>query len=74
LAFNKKGSAYLKSIKKLEICKLPIITNINKELEDYPEIKETVDKDILAADIYNLLTDRDLYKHSEFVLKPFVMT
>ena len=74
LAFNKKGSAYLKSIKKLEICKLPIITNINKELEDYPEIKATVEKDILAADIYNLLTDRDLYKYSEFVLKPFVMT
>ena len=74
LAFNKKGSAYLKSIKKLEICKLPIITNINKELEDYPEIEVTIKKDILATDIYNLLTDRDLYKNSEYVVRPYVMT
>ncbi len=74
LACNKKGSAYLKSLKKLEICKLPIITNINKELEDYPQIEETVAKDILATDIYNLLTDRDLYKYSEYVAKPYIMT
>ena len=74
LAFNKKGSAYLKSIKKLEICNLPIITNINKELEEYPEIEETIEKDIFATDIYNLLTERDLYKNSEYVVKPFVMT
>jgi hypothetical protein len=74
LAFNKKGSAYLKSIKKLEICKLPIITNINKELEDYPEIEVTIEKDILATDIYNLLTDRDLYKNSEYVVRPYIMT
>ena len=61
-----------KSIKKLEICSLPIITNINKELEEYPEIEETIEKDILATDIYNLLTERDLYKNSEYVVKPFV--
>lgn len=74
LAFNKKGSAYLKSIKKLEICKLPIITNINKELEDFPQILSTVEKDILATDIYNLITDRDLYKNSEYVVRPYTMT
>ena len=72
LAFNKKGSAYLKSIKKTGICELPIITNINKELDAYPEIEETVEKDILATDIYNLLTDRDLYKNSDYVIKPYV--
>ena len=71
LAFNKKGSAYLKSIKKLEICDLPIITNINKEIESYPEIEDIVAKDILATDIYNLLTDRDLYKYSEYVKRPY---
>lgn len=74
LAFNKKGSAYLKSIKKLEICNLPIITNINKELQDYPEIEQTINKDILATDIYNILTDRNLYKYSEYVAKPYIMT
>ena len=74
LAFNKKGSAYLKYIKKLEICNLPIITNINKELQDYPEIEETINKDILATDMYNILTDRNLYKYSEYVAKPYIMT
>lgn len=72
LAFNSQGSAYLKSIKKLEICSLPIITNINKELEGYPQIEETIEKDILATDIYNLLTDRDLYNNSDFVKRPYV--
>lgn len=73
LAFNKKGSAYLKSIKKLETCKFPIITNINKELETCPEIKEVIEKDILAMDIYNLVADRDLYKYSEYVMKPYML-
>lgn len=73
LALNKKGSAYLKSIKKLEISKLPIITNINKELENYPEIQEVIEKDILAMDIYNLVADRDLYKYSEYVTKPYML-
>lgn len=73
LAFNKKGSAYLKSIKKLEICKLPIITNINKDTEFYPEIYKTLEKDILAADLYNLCAGRDLYKNSEYVVKPFIL-
>ena len=73
LAFNKKGSAYLKSIKKIETCKFPIITNINKELETYPEIKEVIEKDILAMDIYNLVADRDLYKYSEYVMKPYML-
>lgn len=73
LAFNKKGSAYLKSIKKLEICKLPIITNINKDTEFYPEINKTLEKDILAADLYNLCVGRDLYKNSEYVVKPFIL-
>lgn len=73
LAFNEKGSAYLKSVKKLEICKLPIVTNINKDIEFYPEIYKTLEKDILAADLYNLCVGRDLYKNSEYVVKPFIL-
>jgi predicted nucleotidyltransferase len=54
LAFNQKGSAYLKSIKKSDKCSLPIITNINKDSHKYPHILKTLEKDILASDIYNL--------------------
>ncbi|MBQ1228258.1 MAG: nucleotidyltransferase family protein, partial [Firmicutes bacterium] len=70
LAFDEKGSAYLKQIKKSGDCPLPIITNINKDTENCPEILPTLELDILAADIYNLATGRDLYENSEFVRRP----
>ena len=71
LAFDEKGSQYLKEIKKSESCKLPILTNINKEAELYPEIKKTLEKDILASDLYNFACGRDLYEYSDYVKKPF---
>lgn len=71
LAFDEKGSQYLKEIKKSESCKLPILTNINKEAELYPEIKKTLEKDILASDLYNFACGRDLYEYSEYVKMPF---
>lgn len=71
LAFNQKGSAYLKEIKKSGKCKLPVITNINKDLPKYPKIFATLSRDILATDIYNLAAGRDLYDFSEYVKKPF---
>ena len=71
LAFDEKGSQYLKEIKKSESCKLPILTNINKEAELYPEIKKTLEKDILAGDLYNLACGLDLYDNSDYVRMPF---
>lgn len=67
LAFNEKGGRYLKQLKKAEICRIPVITNINKEMGLYPQIEKTLDKDILAADLYNLAAGRNLYEHSDFV-------
>ena len=71
LAFDEKGSQYLKEIKKSESCKLPILTNINKEAEMHLEIKETLEKDILAGDLYNLACGLDLYDNSDYVKMPF---
>ena len=70
LAFDEKGSAYLKQAKKSAFGSLPVITNINKDAAAYPQIQQTLKKDILAADIYNLASGRDLYTKSEFVCKP----
>ncbi len=70
LAFDEKGSAYLKQIKKDGICHLPIITNINKDLVDCTMAAATLEKDILATDIYNLAAGLDLYMNSEYVKKP----
>lgn len=70
LAFDEKGSSYLKNIKKSGKCSLPIITNINREVPTFPKIIQTFKKDILAADIYNLAAGLDLYQNSEYVKKP----
>lgn len=71
LAFDEKGSRYLKQIKKAGFCQLPIITNINRDAAAFPEIAKTLEKDILAADIYNAAAGLDLYDNSEYVKKPF---
>ena len=72
LAFDEKGSRYLKEVKKSESCRLPILTNINKEAQLYPEIKNTLAKDILASDLYNLSAGKDLYRCSDYVQMPFI--
>ena len=71
LAFDEKGSRYLKQVKKAGFCQLTIITNINRDADAFPEIAKTLEKDILAADIYNAAAGLDLYDNSEYVKKPF---
>ena len=71
LALDEIGAKYLKEVKKSESCKLPIITNINKEAGLFSEIAKTLEKDILASDLYNLALGRDLYANSDYVKMPF---
>lgn len=70
LAMNDRGAAHLKKLRKSGENTLPLIGNINKDLKDHSEIKETVDMDIMAADIYNTALGRDLYAYSEYVKNP----
>lgn len=70
LAFDELGGKYLKEVKKSGKCELPIITNINKEAENYPQILPTLSKDILATDLYNLACGKDLYANSDYVKMP----
>lgn len=70
LAFDEKGSRYIKEIKKIGGCELPIITNINREAGLFPEIMPTLEKDILASDLYSLACGRDLYEYSDYVRMP----
>ena len=71
LAFDRTGAKFLKSVKKAECNRLPILTNINKEAADYPEIREALAKDILASDIYNLIFGKNLYDYSDYVMRPY---
>ena len=68
LGFNETGAKYLKEVKRNEKSFLPILTNINKEVS--PEIEKTLSFDILATDLYNLASKKDLYENSENVKKP----
>lgn len=70
LAFNKTGSRYLKEVKKKGICSLPIITNINKDAQNDVALMSAIEKDILAADIFNLASGRNLYDESDYVKMP----
>lgn len=70
LAFNKAGSRYLKEVKKKGFCSLPIITNINKDAQNDVALMSAIEKDILAADIFNLASGRNLYDESDYVKMP----
>lgn len=71
LGLSNKGREYIRELKKSEICTLPIITNINKDVKKFENIKYGISVDILAADLYNLASERDLYMFSEYLRKPF---
>ena len=60
LAFSSKGAGALKEIKKKDTG-MPVITNMNKQVRPDDDIWETLAFDVLASDIYNLVSGRDLY-------------
>jgi predicted nucleotidyltransferase len=72
LALDDIGAKFIKEMKKNKSCKLPIITNINREKEEFPEIGPTLHKDILASDMYNIITGKDLYDYSDYIKAPFI--
>ncbi|MEG0663325.1 MAG: nucleotidyltransferase family protein, partial [Anaerovoracaceae bacterium] len=67
LALSQQGGVLLRRIKKEELATIPMITNINRQ-----EIPELMHSDILASDLYNLACGQDLYRRSDYVVKPFV--
>ena len=70
LAFNEKGARHLKELKKSGDMKLPVVENIKSEMRFFADLRDTLELDIMAADIYNTALKRDLYLNSEFVKKP----
>lgn len=56
LAFDKQGQALLAEMKK--VSKIPIITKVADAKPDTIDYKIMLEKDLLATDIYSILTDR----------------
>lgn len=72
LAMNEKGAEALKTAKKNDMASLPVISNINKDIDLLDDLqKRMISFDILAGDVYNIIKDRNLYDHSEFVKSPY---
>jgi predicted nucleotidyltransferase len=71
LAFNKKGAALIKRIKKEEQNTIPILTNINRELNKAAKEWQLLKFDILASDIYHLAVCGETYSRSDYVMKPY---
>lgn len=72
LATDEIGRKFLKEAKKSDNITLPVITNVNKDMPSDEDIKGTFEIDILATDMYNMITERDLYDFSDYVKKPYV--
>ncbi len=70
LAMNDNGAKLLKIIKKEKCSKIPIITNINKDLKDDALEWTALNYDILATDLYNLSSGNNLYAGADYVRKP----
>ena len=71
LGLSSNGREYIREVKKSETCRLPIITNINKDIKNFKGIGYGISVDILAADIYNIAAGKDLYRFSEYLRRPF---
>lgn len=66
LAASAQGTHLLRQLKKKS--EIPIITNINKE----PELPGLLGYDILAGDLYNMISGQDLYKRCDYVMHPYI--
>lgn len=73
LGFNDTGRRLLAKIRDSESASLPVITNINKEADDLSEdAKRLLALDVHAADIYNLLTGREVSSESDHRHAPVI--
>lgn len=66
LAAGERGKQVIRQIKKQG--QIPVFTNINKEAS----LPEILKYDILAGDIYNILTGMELYRHCDYVTRPYM--
>lgn len=74
LGFSPKGAELIKFIKKRDCASIPVITNINKEVPDKSDIGHLLELDILASNIYNLVSHNgDIYSRSDFTVKPYAL-
>lgn len=73
LGFNRRGASFLKSCIQRELVSLPVLTNPKKAREQAPTLLPWIEKDILATQLYALITEQDLYRNHDFVHSPIIV-
>lgn len=68
LAAGPEGRRLLRIVRDNEMNSIPLLTNINRS--EYSS--RSLDLDILASDMYNRMTGRDMYSRSDMVMKPTI--
>jgi len=71
LAFSGRGAELLRQVKKKEQNKIPIITNINKDIAWDSPLREMLSYDVLASDLCNLLRYGEMGRHSDHICRPY---
>lgn len=71
LGFNERGRELISYIKKNELCRLPVISNINKDRDLLSQRGiELLDEEVRYTDLYNMVTKRDNSEFSDHIHKP----
>lgn len=75
LGMNDTGRELVKEMKNNELCDLPLITNINKQMDLLSdEGTKQLELDIHCADVYNLVTGRNQVECSDYRTKPILIS
>ena len=72
LGSSEKGRKYLKTLKKEESIRIPVVDNINKAVYEYPKLSRLIELDVLESDVYNLISGADSYENSDYVMHGFL--
>ena len=71
LAFGERGAELLRTAS--ESSKIPVFTNLNKNVPEDSPCRPLLQADVRAADVYSALTERKLYDGSDLTCNPFFL-
>ena len=73
LAMNSRGRELLSQAVKSGACRLPVVSRLGSDIGELDEKgRKLLELDAHAADIYNLITGRDIYERSDYRMHPAV--
>lgn len=67
LAMSPAGQAFLRQVQKEETASLPLVHRVSAAKASYPDLWDTLQKDVLATDLYQILTGENLYANCDYV-------